>query len=127
MVFTILSIISPDDAYLSFNNTATTEIYTCLHTLSLHDALPICLSKHEPGGSGGTAIPGYRPAFLPFRDAASAASSEDHTSELQSLMRISYAVFSLKNKHNHAHILLARCDVIISLSTLVRQSHSTRT
>src|SRR3546814_3943024 len=26
--------------------------------------------------------------------------SEEHTSELQSLMRISYAVFSLKKKHN---------------------------
>ena len=24
------------------NDTATTEIYTSLHTLSLHDALPIC-------------------------------------------------------------------------------------
>src|SRR3546814_4949530 len=29
---------------------------------------------------------------------ASAARSEEHTSELQSLMRISYAVFCLKNK-----------------------------
>src|SRR3546814_7916415 len=27
--------------------------------------------------------------------------SEEHTSELQSLMRISYAVFCLKNKQNH--------------------------
>src|SRR3546814_7257774 len=27
--------------------------------------------------------------------------SEEHTSELQSLMRISYAVFCLKNKHNY--------------------------
>src|SRR3546814_9710667 len=27
--------------------------------------------------------------------------SEEHTSELQSLMRISYAVFCLKKKHNH--------------------------
>src|SRR3546814_2071027 len=27
--------------------------------------------------------------------------SEEHTSELQSLMRISYAVFCLKNKHNN--------------------------
>src|SRR3546814_17985785 len=27
-----------------FNHTATTEIYTYLHTLSLHDALPICAS-----------------------------------------------------------------------------------
>src|SRR3546814_3253463 len=30
------------------------------------------------------------------------ARSEEHTSELQSLMRISYAVFCLKKKKNHA-------------------------
>src|SRR3546814_10086048 len=30
--------------------------------------------------------------------------SEEHTSELQSLMRISYAVFCLKKKHTHTHI-----------------------
>src|SRR3546814_9800109 len=30
--------------------------------------------------------------------------SEEHTSELQSLMRISYAVFCLKKKKNKAHI-----------------------
>src|SRR3546814_7588906 len=29
--------------------------------------------------------------------------SEEHTSELQSLMRISYAVFCLKNKNNNYH------------------------
>src|SRR3546814_10089663 len=29
--------------------------------------------------------------------------SEEHTSELQSLMRISYAVFCLKKKHNNRH------------------------
>src|SRR3546814_8250898 len=29
--------------------------------------------------------------------------SEEHTSELQSLMRHSYAVFCLKNKKNHKH------------------------
>src|SRR3546814_1986152 len=29
--------------------------------------------------------------------------SEEHTSELQSLMRISYAVFCLKNKNRHTH------------------------
>src|SRR3546814_4389254 len=32
-----------------------------------------------------------------------AARSEEHTSELQSLMRISYAVFCLKNKQEHDH------------------------
>src|SRR3546814_10048777 len=30
--------------------------------------------------------------------------SEEHTSELQSLMRISYAVFCLKKKNNHHHL-----------------------
>src|SRR3546814_1896113 len=32
--------------------------------------------------------------------------SEEHTSELQSLMRISYAVFCLKTKNNHDHNLI---------------------
>src|SRR3546814_3366830 len=32
--------------------------------------------------------------------------SEEHTSELQSLMRISYAVFCLKKKKQHKHIQL---------------------
>src|SRR3546814_3825504 len=39
------------------------------------------------------------------RDAmlAAARRSEEHTSELQSLMRISYAVFCLKKKKSHIH------------------------
>src|SRR3546814_1431873 len=36
-----------------------------------------------------------------------AGRSEEHTSELQSLMRISYAVFCLKKKHTEHHILKA--------------------
>src|SRR3546814_10335000 len=35
------------------------------------------------------------------RRARSSVRSEEHTSELQSLMRISYAVFCLKKKNNH--------------------------
>src|SRR3546814_2669427 len=35
---------------------------------------------------------------------SAAGRSEEHTSELQSLMRISYAVFCLKKKKKHAHI-----------------------
>src|SRR3546814_2792846 len=34
------------------------------------------------------------------------ARSEEHTSELQSLMRISYAVFCLKKKQHHNYIYL---------------------
>src|SRR3546814_3322343 len=37
-------------------------------------------------------------AASPLQSAATAARSEEHTSELQSLMRISYAVFCLKTK-----------------------------
>src|SRR3546814_4504427 len=39
-----------------------------------------------------------------FSVPVSARRSEEHTSELQSLMRISYAVFCLKKKNNHTKI-----------------------
>src|SRR3546814_3918899 len=35
--------------------------------------------------------------------------SEEHTSELQSLMRISYAVFCLKKKNKHSYIFIHSC------------------
>src|SRR5216110_3042038 len=35
--------------FFFFNNTATTEIYTSSHTLSLHDALPISLERELAG------------------------------------------------------------------------------
>src|SRR3546814_4199548 len=38
-----------------------------------------------------------------FRDRTGQARSEEHTSELQSLMRISYAVFCLKKKKKHIY------------------------
>src|SRR3546814_4169892 len=45
-----------------------------------------------PGGRAGAAGPAIRPGR---------SRSEEHTSELQSLMRISYAVFCLKKKKHH--------------------------
>src|SRR3546814_2444707 len=41
---------------------------------------------------------------------AAKARSEEHTSELQSLMRISYAVFCLKKKTHTTYHLLSRYD-----------------
>src|SRR5213594_2294508 len=72
-----------------FNDTANTEIYTSVHTLSLHDALPISARR--------------RPAPDPTVRARGPAGraprrSEEHTSELQSRTLISYAVFCLKKK-----------------------------
>src|SRR3546814_5324197 len=40
-----------------------------------------------------------------LRIVATPARSEEHTSELQSLMRISYAVFCLKNKTKHKNYI----------------------
>src|SRR3546814_3579421 len=57
-----------------------------------------------PGGGGptcSTAMPLFARGCAKYTDRR----SEEHTSELQSLMRISYAVFCLKkkNKTNHKH------------------------
>src|SRR3546814_4535924 len=46
-------------------------------------------------GGDGTRTAARRPPFL--------LRSEEHTSELQSLMRTSYAVFCLKKKKKHTH------------------------
>src|SRR6056300_722272 len=79
------------DCFFFFNDTATTDIYTNLHTLSLHDALPIWLPDSYPTAPGPvTAI------FAGLLTKVGVyARSEEHTSELQSHSEISYAVFCL--------------------------------
>src|SRR3546814_4143886 len=49
----------------------------------------------EATGASMLFLPPYSPDFNPIENAFR---SEEHTSELQSLMRISYAVFCLKQK-----------------------------
>src|SRR3546814_17729833 len=85
---------------LFFNETATTAIYTYGHTLSLHDALPICGRRRSP--------PARRRCSWRARPTRSSRRSEEHTSELQSLMRISYAVFCLKQKTS--------CEKLLSIT-----------
>src|SRR3546814_9625157 len=51
------------------------------------------------------------------------ARSEEHTSELQSLMRTSYAVFCLKNKQNNHHIETQN-TLNISIPTSQPHNHS---
>src|SRR3546814_6729572 len=51
------------------------------------------------------------------------ARSEEHTSELQSLMRISYAVFCLKKKKQH--IKITQLPKAITLTTCTTQQHNT--
>src|SRR3546814_10370868 len=68
------------------------------------------LFRSRRAGSGG-----YGRRSRSRRDAAESAAanlasirSEEHTSELQSLMRISYAVFCLKKKKEHQELLQPR-------------------
>src|SRR6184192_1435848 len=77
-----------------FNDTATTEIYTSIDTLSLHDALPIWLQARS--------LPELRQMWL--RGLESKERSEEHTSELQSPIDISYAVFCLKKKNREREV-----------------------
>src|SRR3546814_14207520 len=53
-------------------------------------------------GWGGRVITAYRPDPVMDPSVRGFARSEEHTSELQSLMRISYAVFCLKKQTNHS-------------------------
>src|SRR3546814_3759828 len=96
--------------FFFFKDTSTTEFYTYGHTLALHDALPICVSLLRRSTRCTTRMIRERRSHphrrrrsarldSPGRNTAgSIARSEEHTSELQSLMRISYAVFCLKKK-----------------------------
>src|SRR3546814_13796732 len=103
--------------FFFFNGPATTESYTYLHTLSLHDALPIFLSGvagilkchgrqcqcEQQCTAQAAQTSGANPDHVTLpsdqRSVGGLPSrSEEHTSELQSLMRISYAVFCLKKK-----------------------------
>src|SRR3546814_9457924 len=93
--------------FFLFNDTATTGIYTYGHTLSYTtlfrsracagaeatvaaDGRPSPQScRRSVAGAGGSAAG-------PRTGSQAMVRSEEHTSELQSLMRISYAVFCLK-------------------------------
>src|SRR3546814_5355315 len=71
------------------------------------------LGQHRDGRGAGVDAPaafGDRDALHPMHAALELQlRSEEHTSELQSLMRISYAVFCLKKKNIiHSIVLLTR-------------------
>src|SRR3546814_10657356 len=108
--------------FFLFNTTRTVEIYTYCHTLSLHDALPICavvmalpqvsnaqeVIAEEPDGGDNVIVVTAQRQAQSLQDVPIAVSdryilqrSEEHTSELQSLMCHSYAVFCLKKKQLH--------------------------
>src|SRR3546814_5528137 len=70
---------------------------------------PACADFRLIGNMGSLAHRSHSPnttSIAPNMAVASASRSEEHTSELQSLMRISYAVFCLKKKRDtYQHML----------------------
>src|SRR3546814_4633574 len=59
---------------------------------------PARIGRHSVAPAVFLTSDGAGGSIIPMRDAIVKARSEEHTSELQSLMRISYAVFCLKKK-----------------------------
>src|SRR3546814_7290174 len=55
-------------------------------------------------------------AFARKWSATALRRSEEHTSELQSLMRISYAVFCLKKKNQNRHMSISK-DIMMKIYT----------
>src|SRR3546814_6072888 len=67
----------------------------------VHCSAPICSSPASSCLPCRCSLRGPHPIFSGcLWSSSDTARSEEHTSELQSLMRISYAVFCLKNKTN---------------------------
>src|SRR3546814_8029986 len=70
----------------------------------------VCAS--DDSGFRATARAAMMPAsYSRIIGIASSSRSEEHTSELQSLMRISYAVFCLKKKTTYTHIMNTNTNV----------------
>src|SRR3546814_8011833 len=122
--------------FFLFNDPAPTVFYTYGPPLSLHAALPISLCRRRLtlalAPATGSCSPATRSrsarassmraaATRRSRLAASAVRSEEHTSELQSLMRTSYAVFCLKQKndqHRDALEIAGRVRITITYTPI---------
>src|SRR3546814_5879784 len=65
--------------------------------------------------------PSFSPNFFNLFSSAEMAvtRSEEHTSELQSLMRISYAVFCLKKKKNKLTYIILQHNTTINTSRII--------
>src|SRR3546814_2517285 len=67
-------------------------------SLALADLAALGASSLLRGGFKASATRDMKRAASPLASSGTATRSEEHTSELQSLMRISYAVFCLKKQ-----------------------------
>src|SRR3546814_3374705 len=63
----------------------------------LRSSTPVISRRNQPPDSGGSTV--QTTGLMLKRAKLASIRSEEHTSELQSLMRITYAVFCLKKKN----------------------------
>src|SRR3546814_1752707 len=76
---------------------------TTAPTISRATSVPTACGTSRGGSSTPRPTPSPTRTAARYRPARRCTRSEEHTSELQSLMRISYAVFCLKKKNIQQH------------------------
>src|SRR3546814_1731664 len=96
---------------------ATKEIYECCRPVVVGDSERL----REAGAIAGVSL-----QVNSIQEVAQAR-SEEHTSELQSLMRISYAVFCLKKKNIPKHMLPHQYQQAHTNHLLIHHSQSLTT
>src|SRR3546814_7498504 len=84
------------------------------------------LAVHEIGEAAEEEAEGHDAGDIVAEAQEIQLRSEEHTSELQSLMRISYAVFCLKKTH-HKHTGIRSSYTTVNLVTLGTRSQKTNT
>src|SRR3546814_8326802 len=82
-------------------------------------------ARHLEAVEVGLLHPAVLEGDLAQRREADAHRSEEHTSELQSLMRISYAVFCLKKK-NHTHNTTTKYNQHTKPITITKDNNDTQ-
>src|SRR3546814_3968853 len=82
-----------------------TTLFRSLRTAERRNASAAALGSANPYQGRGSARRLHARSSFPH-GVGRAIRSEEHTSELQSLMRISYAVFCLKKKSNLARTII---------------------
>src|SRR3546814_9728716 len=94
---------SPPDGYTLFLGTST--------ALSVNQSLYPDLPYNPQKDFESIVLASFLPSIVAVPSSLPVKRSEEHTSELQSLMRTSYALFCLKKKH-HKQILKYNIDYI---------------
>src|SRR3546814_3608685 len=81
------------------------------YTTLFRSSKPELVTTNPRGRQGVVRLQRHSGLAIPAAGDRRGLRSEEHTSELQSLMRISYAVFCLKNKNiQHINSFLGNCN-----------------